>query len=377
LSVAAKHKIITDLKERAQKLGFVHFGIASAKAPDVWRERLANAVKQNWHGDMEWMAETFDRRFAPTSLWHEAKSAIVLAYNYTPDSNPMDMLDQTEKAIVSAYARNRDYHDIIKGKLKELAGVLARQGDCGVKVFVDTAPLMEKPLAQLAGIGWQGKHTVLVSKQEGCWLFLGVILTDAELPLDKAETDHCGSCTRCLDVCPTNAFPGPYKLDARKCIAYLTNEFKGVIPVEFRKPIGNRIYGCDDCLAVCPWNKFAKTTADTKLQMRADLRAPNLVELAKFDDATFRAFFAGSAVKRLGRDAFMRNVLIALGNAHGHDVVDKIEDHLSDPNPIVRGAAVWALRQHLSEDELASRYGQAVNTEADESVIAEWQGNAK
>ena len=377
MSLADKSKLLADLRSRAQKLGFVQLGVASATAPDIWRNQLQDAIQQNWHGDMDWMAETFERRVTPLALWPEAKSAIVLAYNYAPDSNPMDLLDETEKGVVSVYARNRDYHDIIKGKLKELAGILAKQGNCAVKVFVDTAPLMEKPLAQQAGIGWQGKHSVLVSKQEGCWLFLGTILTDAALPVDEAETDHCGSCTRCLDICPTNAFPAPYKLDARKCIAYLTNEFKGVIPEEFRKPIGNRIYGCDDCLAVCPWNKFAKNTADAKLQMREELRAPDLVELAKFDDAAFRAFFAGSPIKRLGRDAFLRNVLIALGNAVGHEVSSHIENHLVDPNPIVRGAAIWALKQHLPQVEFESRAQAATITETDNSVIAEWQGSVR
>lgn len=374
---AASAKIVADVKKRAQKLGFVQFGIASAEVPSDWQAKLEHAIGQNWHGDMDWLAETIDRRVSPNALWPEAKSAIVLAYNYTPDTNPMDMLGQTDKGIISVYARNRDYHDIIKGKLKELAGVLARQTDCNVKVFVDTAPLMEKPLAQQAGVGWQGKHTVLVSKQEGCWLFLGTILTDAALETDEAEVDHCGSCTRCLDICPTAAFPAPYKLDARKCIAYLTNEFKGVIPHEFRKPIGNRIYGCDDCLAVCPWNKFAKNTADSKLQMREDLRAPDLMELAKFDDAAFRAFFAGSPVKRLGRDAFLRNVLIALGNAKGHDVMADISAHLLDPNPIVRGAAIWALSQHLSAAEFANRALLAKKAEMDQTVLAEWQGNTQ
>jgi len=377
LSADAKSKLLIDLKKRAQKLGFMQFGVASASAPELWRRNLETAIQQNWHGDMGWLEDTLDRRAAPTSLWPEAKSAIVLAYNYTPDSNPMDLLAETEKGIVSVYARNRDYHDIIKGKLKELAGVLAKQGECGVKVFVDTAPLMEKPLAQQAGVGWQGKHSVLVSKQEGCWLFLGTILTDAVLPIDNAETDHCGTCTRCLDVCPTKAFPAPYKLDARKCIAYLTNEFKGIIPEEFRKPIGNRIYGCDDCLAVCPWNKFAKTTADAKLQMRDDLRAPNLSDLAKFDDAMFRSHFAGSPVKRLGRDSFLRNVLIGLGNATGHDVVGDIEVHLTDQNPIVRGAAVWALAQHLSRTEFITRAKNAQATETDETVVAEWRETVK
>ena len=370
-------KVLADIKERAQRLGFVHFGVTDTNVPNIWGERLQTAIDQQWHGDMHWMAESLDRRVSPTTLWPDAKSAIVVAYNYTPDANPMDMLDQREKGIISAYARNRDYHDIIKGKLKELAGVMARQLQAQVKVFVDTAPLMEKPLAQQAGVGWQGKHSVLVSKTEGCWLFLGTILTDAELPIDQPEQDHCGSCTRCLDICPTNAFPEPYKLDARKCIAYLTNEFKGIIPLEFRTPIGNRIYGCDDCLAVCPWNKFAQTTSDIKLQMRDDLRAPDLVDLAGLDDAAFRAHFAGSPVKRLGRDAFVRNVLVALGNAAGHNVLEAIIPHLQDAAPVVRGAAVWALSCHLSVADFATYKTDALQSENDDNVIREWNGEAQ
>lgn len=365
--------ILKTIENRAEKLGFCAVGVASTNVPANWSDRLKHAISENWHGDMDWMAETLDRRATPTALWSEAKSAIVLAYNYGPDENPMDLLDQTDKGIVSVYARNRDYHDIIKGKLKELAGLIARQADAQVKVFVDTAPLMEKPLAQLAGVGWQGKHSVVVSKKQGCWLFLGTILTDLELPNAEPEVDHCGSCTRCLDICPTDAFAEPYKLDARKCIAYLTNEFKGVIPHQYRKPIGNRIYGCDDCLAVCPWNKFAAKTADTKLQVREELRAPDLVELSKLDDASFRKMFAGSPIKRLGRDAFMRNILIALGNAVGHDVKDAILSHINDPEPIVRGAAIWAIGQHLSQKEFEELAKKAVSAETDAQVQQEWQ----
>ena len=368
--------IVKELKTRAEKLGFVAFGVAKASLPAEQQRRLASAIDQQWHGDMNWMAETLERRLSPDALWSDAKRVIVLAYNYTPDENPMDLLGETDKGIISVYARNRDYHEIIKGKLKELANILARRASAEVKVFVDTAPLMEKPLAQQTGVGWQGKHTVVVNKQHGCWLFLGTILTDAALPLDAPEIDHCGSCTRCLDVCPTNAFPEAYKLDARRCIAYLTNEFKGVIPSEFRKPIGNRIYGCDDCLAVCPWNKFAKTTADAKLQMRDDLRAPELEELARLDDTSFRKMFAGSPVKRLGRDAFIRNVLIALGNAKNPNV-SLIQRHIKDPNPVVRGAAVWALGQQLSAEEFEQQKTVALASENDQSVIDEWQGTAQ
>lgn len=372
-----KNKLILDeLKARAEKLGFVAFGVAKATLPQSIQNSFLHAIDQNWHGDMAWMAESATRRLSPENMWPDAKSAIVVAYNYAPDENPMVQLDETENGVISVYARNRDYHEIIKGKLKELANICARRMEADVKVFVDTAPLLEKPLAQQAGIGWQGKHSVLVNKHEGCWLFLGTILTNAELPTDEAEKDHCGSCTRCLDICPTNAFPEPYKLDARRCIAYLTNEFKGIIPVEFRKPIGNRIYGCDDCLAVCPWNKFAAITKDVKLQMREELRAPKLSELAKLDDAAFREMFAGSPVKRLGRNAFLRNVLIALGNAKGVTLSADIEPHLNDPDPIVRGAAVWAYKQQATLSAFEEKKQKALRQEKDANVIAEWQGTA-
>jgi epoxyqueuosine reductase len=369
--------IVDELKARAEKLGFVAFGVAKADLPSHISQAFLKALDENWHGDMEWMKTSADRRLSPQNMWPDARSAIVVAYNYAPDENPMVGLKETDKGVISVYARNRDYHEIIKGKLKELANICARRTNAEVKVFVDTAPLLEKPLAQQAGIGWQGKHSVLVNKREGCWLFLGTILTSADLPADEAENDHCGSCTRCLDICPTNAFPEPYKLDARRCIAYLTNEYKGVIPVEFRKPIGNRIYGCDDCLAVCPWNKFATEAADVKLRMREDLRAPKLSELAKLDDAGFRTFFAGSPVKRLGRNAFLRNVLIGIGNAENIDIDADIIPHLQDQDPVVRGAAVWAYKQHASHADFETKKHQALAHEKEQSVIKEWQGTAE
>ncbi|AVX05858.1 epoxyqueuosine reductase [Maritalea myrionectae] len=370
-------KLRQTIEARARDLGFVSFGVAQANGHPEAPERLNEALARDFHGDMHWLKDTLDRRTSPQHMWPEAKSALVLGYNYGPDQNPLDQLDDTENGLISVYARHRDYHDIIKGKLKEIAGLLARQGNCEVKVFVDTAPLMEKPLGEQAGIGWQGKHTVLVSRDHGCWLFLGTILTDMEFAPDAAGTDRCGNCRRCLDVCPTNAFPAPYQLDARRCIAYLTNEYKGIIPVEFRKPIGNRIYGCDDCLAVCPWNKFASVARDEKLRSREDLRAPSLVELAKFDDADFRAFFKGSPIKRLGRDAFIRNVLIALGNApRKDDIVAAIKPHLSDESALVRAAAVWAIDQHYDSEAFDQLRQAHYPSENDHDVCAEWDRTA-
>jgi len=294
---------------------------------------------------MEWLAETYERRAHPEQLWPEAKSAIGLGYNYGPDTDPLVTLDQRDKATISVYARNKDYHDLIKGKLKELAGLVARDTSEDVKVFVDTAPLMEKPLAAQAGIGWQGKHTNLVSREYGSWLFLGVILSAAELAANVAEIDHCGSCTSCLDICPTNAFPAPYKLDARLCISYLTIEHKGPVEENLREKLGNRIYGCDDCLAVCPWNKFASDASDIKLQARADLNAPDLKDLSHLDDQAFRDKFSGSPIKRIGRDRFIRNVLYAIGNSQDQTLIDCVEPHLCASDPVIKDAAEWALRR--------------------------------
>lgn len=291
------------------------------------------------------MAETADRRSHPNRLWPEAKSALVLGYNYGPETDPLFTLDQGEKATISVYARNKDYHDLIKGKLKELAGLIARDSGEDVKVFVDTAPLMEKPLAEKAGVGWQGKHTNLVSREFGSWLFLGVILSAAHLETTPAEIDHCGSCTSCLDICPTNAFPAPYKLDARLCISYLTIEHKDPVDEHLREKLGNRIYGCDDCLAVCPWNKFASMASDIKLKAREELNAPDLRDLASLDDQAFRQKFAGSPVKRIGRNQFIRNVLYAIGNSNDSKLKSVIEPHLDEADPVVKDAAEWALRR--------------------------------
>jgi epoxyqueuosine reductase len=345
MDVAARSALVAELRGRAKSLGFDAFGIAAADARPDLPEKLAAALEAGWHGDMDWMAETAERRGSPRALWPEARSVIMLGVNYGPSSDPMLALEARERGNISVYARNRDYHELIKGKLKDLAGLLSRRAGAAVKVFVDTAPLMEKPLAEAAGIGWQGKHTVLVSRDFGSWLFLGAILTDVELPADVPHPESCGSCTRCLDICPTQAFPAPFQLDARRCLAYLNIEHQGPIPAEFRVAMGNRIYGCDDCLAVCPWNKFASATREMKLRARDDLQAPALADLVRLDDRGFRALFAGSPVKRLGRARFLRNVLIAIGNSADPVLVPAVEARLADPEPLVRGAAIWALRR--------------------------------
>jgi epoxyqueuosine reductase len=312
----------------------------------------------------------------PRALMLGAKSLVMLGLNYGPADDPLSALAKKSAGAISVYARGRDYHDIVKGKLKELASFLvasARPQRIDVKVFVDTAPLMEKPLAARAGIGWQGKHTNLVSRELGSWLFLGAILTDLELPSDEPETDHCGTCRACLDACPTDAFLAPYRLDARRCISYLTIEHKGPIPPELRGAIGNRIYGCDDCLAVCPWNKFARKGREAKLAAREDLDAPPLAELGRFDEAAFRARFAGSPIKRLGRARFLRNVLIAIGNSHDAALAPVAAERLDDEEPLVRGAAVWALAQLLARKEFVLLGQARAETEHNNSVAEEWR----
>jgi epoxyqueuosine reductase len=365
-------RLVAELRTRALALGFDAFGIAAADARPDLPEKLRVALAEGWHGEMDWMAETAERRASPQGLWPEARSVIMLGVNYGPDEDPLSRIDQRGIGNISVYARNRDYHELIKGKLKDLAGLLARRSGADVKVFVDTAPVMEKPLAEAAGIGWQGKHTVLVSREFGSWLFLGAIFTSAALPSDDPHPESCGSCRRCLDICPTNAFPAPFQLDARRCLAYLNIEHPGPIPLEFRAPMGNRIYGCDDCLAVCPWNKFASTTREMKLQARDDLRAPGLADLGRLDDAGFRALFAGSPIKRLGHARFLRNVLIAIGNSGDPALVPMAETRLADPDPLIRGAAVWATRRLVTKaraDALALAF---LPDEGDTSVRAEW-----
>jgi epoxyqueuosine reductase len=333
---------------------------------------LRHFISHDYHGDMDWLATTAERRASPKALWPGAQTAIVFAMNYGQGIDAMQRLNAKSKGVISVYALNRDYHDVIKGKLKKIATWFGREARAEVKVFVDTAPLMEKPLAHAAGLGWQGKHTNLLSRELGSWFFIGTILTDMALPPDEPEVDHCGSCHACLDICPTKAFPAPYQLDARRCISYLTIEHKGHIDREFRKPLGNRIYGCDDCLAVCPWNKFAQVASEAKLRAREDLISPDLDDLARLDDAAFRKLFAGSPVKRIGRDRFVRNVLIAIGNSSNQNFIPIVEHLLNDSSNLVRAMAVWALAQLvIIEDFQKLRIAHEKN-ETDSEVKAEW-----
>ena len=360
---------------RAQALaaGFDAVGFAPARLSAVTREHLTDFIAAGRHGDMGWMVEKADRRGDPQTLWPEARSVVVLGLNYGPAGDPLAILDERDAGAISVYARNRDYHDVVKKKLKEVGRWIAATWQCEIKVFVDTAPVMEKPLAMQGGIGWQGKHTNLVSREFGSWLFLGEIYLALDLAPDMVEEDHCGGCRRCLDICPTAAFPAPYQLDARRCISYLTIEHAGPIPHEFRAMMGNRIYGCDDCLGVCPWNKFAQATPHGPLVARADLSAPRLADLARLDDAAFRLLFSGSAVKRIGRDRFVRNVLIAIGNSGDPALRAVAGDLLDDPAPVVRGAAVWALARLSSAAEFAQARVAHLERESDPSVVAEWQ----
>ncbi|MBY5403187.1 tRNA epoxyqueuosine(34) reductase QueG [Rhizobium leguminosarum] len=336
------------------------------------KERLGQFIDAGRHGTMAWMAETRDRRGDPRTLWSEVHSVVVFGLNYTPEEDPRGILDKPDKAAISVYARNRDYHDVIKGRLKEIATRFAARAGADVKVFVDTAPVMEKPLAEAAGLGWQGKHTNLVSRVHGSWLFLGTMFTTADLAVDAPETDHCGSCRACLDICPTAAFPAPYQIDARRCISYLTIEHKGPIDPDLRGLIGNRIYGCDDCLAVCPWNKFASSASEMKLQAREDLKEPSIAFLLTLDDAAFRAFFSGSPVKRIGRDRFIRNVLIAAGNSGDKALIGPCRPLSEDPSPVVRGMAVWALSRLMEAGEFAAFAAQRAD-ERDDDVLNEWR----
>jgi epoxyqueuosine reductase len=332
--------------------------------------RLREFLAAGAHGEMGWMAANAERRGEPCVLWPDVRSIVMLGINYGPDADPLAILNERTRGAISVYARGDDYHDLIKSRLKQIGRWLIERAGGDVKVFVDTAPVMEKPLAAAAGLGWQGKHTNLVSRQFGSWLFLGAIFTTLELPPDEPERDHCGQCRACLDICPTAAFPAPYRLDARRCISYLTIEHKGQIPRELRPLIGNRIYGCDDCLAVCPWNKFAVAGREVKLAARDVLRAPQLAALARLDDAAFRALFAKSAVKRVGRARFVRNVLIAIGNSGDVSLAAEAERLLDDASPFIRGGAIWALGR-LDRDRLR-RVEQRRSLEADPELSAEW-----
>jgi epoxyqueuosine reductase len=360
------------LADEAARLGFDCIGVTAPDAIGQAAVHFYEFLAAGTHGDMDWLAASPERRADPRGLWTDVRSVVMLGINYGPDEDPLTVLQERSLAAISVYAKGDDYHDVIKKRLKSLARWLVTAAPCEVKVFVDTAAVMEKPLAQAAGLGWQGKHTNLVSRGFGSWLFLGAIFTTLELERDTAEIDHCGSCQACLDICPTAAFPAPYKLDARRCISYLTIENKGAIPREFRKAIGNRVYGCDDCLAVCPWNKFAREGRETKLAARDALRAPDLAALARLDDAAFRALFTKSPIKRIGRDRFIRNVLIAIGNSDDGTLTGEARRLLTDTSPLVRGAAVWALSQLLDARSFAA-LADTHATETDEDVQMEWR----
>lgn len=360
------------LKEEAAAKGFDICRITHPDAIPQAPERLRQFLAAGAHGTMDWLAETAERRSDPRVLWSEVRSIVLFGMNYAPEDDPREVLARRDRGAISVYARNRDYHDVVKGRLKEIATRFAARAGEDVKVFVDTAPVMEKPLAEKAGIGWQGKHTNLVSREFGSWLFLGSLFTTAELDLDEPERDHCGSCRACLDACPTDAFPAPYRIDARRCISYLTIEHKGSIAPELRPLIGNRIYGCDDCLAACPWNKFARSASEMKLQARDDLREPELSFLLTLDDPGFRAFFSASPVKRIGRDRFVRNALIAAGNSGEKSLIEVCKALAADASPTVRGMAVWALSRLISSADLAV-FARQCGPETDDEVLAEWQ----
>jgi len=364
---------LTDfLKAEAADKGFDLCRITGPDAIPQAPARLADFLAADYHGTMEWMAETEARRADPRVLWSDVRSVVLFGMNYGPEHDPRDVLAMPDRAAISVYAQNRDYHDLIKGRLKEVATRFAARGGEDVKVFVDTAPVMEKPLAAAAGLGWQGKHTNLVSRTHGSWLFLGSLFTTADLLRDEPERDHCGSCRACLGACPTDAFPAPYKLDARRCISYLTIEHKGPIEPHFREKIGNRIYGCDDCLAACPWNKFAALASEMKLVARDDLKAPRIADLLTLDDPTFRTHFSGSPVKRIGRDRFVRNVLIAAGNSGDRSLIDPCVRLADDAAPVVRGMAAWALSRLMEASEF-ERFAAGRAEDADEDVRAEYE----
>jgi len=358
------------LNDAAMAAGFHSVHVTTATLPEITGAYLQKFLAQGFNGDMGWLADTAMRRRQPMAMWPDAMTAIVLTMNYGPDHNPMDNLCHPDRGNISVYARGRDYHDVIKGKIKQLANRFAARSKAHGEGLVDTGPLVDKPLAAQAGAGWQGKHTNLVSRSAGSWLFLGPILTDADVPAYMPEPDHCGGCTRCLDICPTNAFVAPYQLDARRCISYLTIEHKGQIPRQFRQAIGNRIFGCDDCLAVCPWNKFAAKAAESKFAGPETM--PALAELLQLDDAAFRKFFAGSPVRRIGHVRFLRNVLVATGNSGDGVLVPLVVAHLHNDDPLVRGMAVWALSKLTTASQFQALIPDYLPNERDETVQAEW-----
>jgi epoxyqueuosine reductase len=359
------------IEAKARELGFDTVGFARSMRDEKAAAGLRAFLERGHHGDMAWMETTAERRADPQVLWPEAQSVVVVGMNYAPPHDPLAIVNEPTLGAISVYAQNEDYHEVIKKKLRMLARWIGETFACEVKLFVDTAPVMEKPLAQAAGLGWQGKHTNLVSRIYGSWLFLGEIFTTLALAPSTAGEDRCGQCRACLDICPTKAFPAPYQLDARRCIAYLTIEHKGAIPSEFRKAIGNRIYGCDDCLAVCPWNKFAKTARESAFHPRESLTAPLLAQLVRLDDTAFRALFRKSPVKRIGRDRFIRNVLIAIGNSGLPMLADLAVERLRDGSPLVRAMAVWALA--ALDPQALARHASCAEAEDDAGVREEWR----
>lgn len=374
-SKAMSQSLKSTIAERARALGFDAMRVTGADAPAGMGASLEAFLAEGRSGDMSWLDDTAARRKSPIALWPDVRSIILLGLNYSDGMDPFVPQRDPARAAISIYAKRADYHDVIKGKLKQLAGQVQALAGGDVKVFVDTAPVMEKPLAAKAGLGWQGKHTNLVSREFGSWLFLGSIFTTADIAPDAPEIDHCGACRRCLDACPTDAFTGPYEIDARKCISYLTIEHKGHIARRFREAIGNRVYGCDDCLAVCPWNKFAKDSREVKLAVRAEADDPPLADLLTLDDASFRERFRKTPIKRTGRDRFVRNALIAAGNAKDSTLAPQVEALLQDTSPLVRAMAVWALRR-LSPERSAALRAACLAAETDADVRAEWDGAA-
>ena len=373
IAAVAESSLKEDIRRQALAVGFDVAGFASAAVQPRLAADLAGFLADGRHGAMGWMADTVERRASPQGLWPEVRSVIVLGTNYGPTGDPRALLAHPERGTVSVYARNKDYHDTVKKRLKQLGRWLIERAGGDIKVFVDTAPVMEKPLAAAGGLGWQGKHTNLVSRRFGSWLFLGEIYTTLDLAADPPQADACGGCRRCLDICPTAAFDGAGRIDARRCISYLTIEHKGPIPAELRSRMGNRIYGCDDCLAVCPWNKFAVPTTEPDFLPRAELTAPRLADLAELDDAGFRQVFSGSPVKRVGRDRFVRNVLIAIGNSGRPELATTAERRLRDDSPLVRGMAVWALGRLLPATAFMALRAVWLPMEADAEVRVEWQ----
>ena len=369
-----KTNLVNALKAQAAQEGFVAIGIAPGRLAPLAGARLREWLADGCHGEMLWMESRADQRASPERLWPEVKSVIMLGMSYAPSADPLALAEQKDRARISVYAQGRDYHDVVKGALKRLAGWLAHRTDADVKVFVDTAPVMEKTLAEAAGLGWQGKHSNVVSRVHGSWLFLGAIYTTAEIEPDEAGKDTCGSCRACQDICPTDAFPEPYKVDARRCISYLTIEHKGPIDRKLRPLMGNHIYGCDDCLAVCPWNKFASAAAANKAFLpRAELAAPRLADLLTLDDSAFRALFTGSPIKRIGRNRFVRNVLIAAGNSGDRSLLPPVIKLLEDTDEVVRGSAIWALQQ-LSPPDFEALKLRMAQQEHTHSVRDEWAG---